>query len=46
MIYPVTGWLKIKQYDKKIAISIENLVDTILLARYHRQTGILYDQGS
>ena len=34
MIYPVTGWLEITQYDDKIAIIIANLVETMWLTRY------------
>ena len=46
MIYPVTGWLKITQYDDKIAIKISNLVETTWLTRYPRSMEITYDQGS
>ena len=34
MIDPVTGWFKITQYNDKIAISIAELVETLLLSRY------------
>ena len=46
MIYPVTGWLKITQYDDKIEIKISNLVETTWLTRYPRSMEITYDQGS
>ena len=36
MTDPVTGWFKIMQYDDKIVISIESLVDTTCLTRYPR----------
>ena len=46
MIYPVTGWSEITQYDNKIAIAITNLVETMWLTRYPRPMEIMYDQGS
>ena len=46
MIYPVTGWFKITQYDDKIAITISNLVLNTWLTRYPRPMEITYDQGS
>ena len=46
MIYPVTGWFEITQYDEKIAISIANLVYTTWLTRYPRPMEIIYYQGS
>ena len=45
MIYPVTGWFKITQYDKKKVISIKNLVETMWLTRYPRPMEITYCQG-
>ena len=46
MIYPVTGWFKITQYNNKRAISTENLVETAWLSRYPITTEIMYDQRS
>ena len=46
MIYPVTGWFEIAQYESKIAISIANLVETMWLSRYPRPIEITYDQGN
>ena len=46
MIYPVTGWLEIMQYNDKRAISIANLVETTWLSRYPRPIEITYNQGS
>ena len=46
MIDPVTGWFKITQYNDKISISIEKLVETMWLTRYPRPKEITYDQGS
>ena len=46
MIYLVTGWFEITQYNKKIAISIANLVETRWLSRYLRPMEIMYNQGS
>ena len=46
MIDPATGWIKITQYDNKIAITITNLVETTLLTRYPRPMEVMYDQGS
>ena len=34
------------KYDKKISISIENLVETTLLTTYPIPVEIKYDQGS
>ena len=45
MIYPVTGWFGIKQYNDKRAISISNLVESTWLSRYTRPMEITYDQG-
>ena len=33
MIYTLTGWFKITQYNDKRAISITNLVETTWLSR-------------
>ena len=38
--------VKITYYDKRISISIVNLVETTWLSRYTRPTEIAYDQGS
>ena len=46
MVYPVTGWIKVNQYDDKRAISIANLVKILWLYRYSRPMEIMYDQGS
>ena len=46
MIYPVTGWFEVKQYDDKIEISIANSVKDTWLSRYPRPTEITYDKGS
>ena len=46
MIYPVTGWFKIMQYDNKRSISIANLVENMWLTRYPIPIDILYGQGS
>ena len=43
MIDPVTGWLKITQYDYTKEM---NLVETTWLIRYLRPMEITYDQGS
>ena len=45
MIDLVTGWFEIAQYNDKIAIYIENLVENTWLSRYPRPIEILYDQG-
>ena len=36
MIDPVTGCFEITQYNNKIAITIDNLVETTWLSRYPR----------
>ena len=46
MIYTVTGWFEIAQYDDKRAISIANLVESTWLYRYPRPIEIMYDQVS
>ena len=46
MIYPVTGWFEITQYNNKKAITMENLVETTWLSIYPRPMEITYDQGS
>ena len=43
MIYPVTGWFKITQYENNGAISIMNLVETMWLTRYPIPTEIKHD---
>ena len=44
LIDPVTGWIEIAQYLGKRAISIANLVETMLLSRYPIPTEITYYQ--
>ena len=44
MIYPVTGWFEISQYDDKRATSIANLVETMWLTRYPIPIGVMYEQ--
>ena len=46
MIYPLTLWFEITQYNNKSEISIENLVETTWMYRYPRRMEITYDQGS
>ena len=46
MIYLVTVWYKITQYDDTCVISIAKLVETTWLAIYLRPTENKYDQGS
>ena len=46
VVYPVTGWFEIAQYDDKRVISITNLVETTWMSRYSRPIEIQYDQGS
>ena len=46
MIYPVTEWFEITQYDDKIVISIVKLVETMWMFRYPRPMEITYDQES
>ena len=46
MIYPVTGWFEITQYNDKRAIAIANLVETTWLFIYPGLMDITYDQGS
>ena len=46
MIDPVRVWFKIKHYDKKIVISVVNLVEPTWLTRYIRPIEIVYCQGS
>ena len=45
VIYPVTGWFEVSQYNNKREISIANLIETTWLYRYHRPMEITYDQG-
>ena len=46
MIYTVTGWSEITQYNDNIEISIANLVENTWMYRYPRPKEITYDQGS
>ena len=46
MIYHVTGWFEITQYNNKRAISIANLVETTLLSKYPKPMEITYDLRS
>ena len=46
MIYPVTGWFEITQYNDKRAISILYLFETMWMPRYHRPMEITYEKGS
>ena len=46
MIYPVTRWFKITQYDDKRAITTLNLVEYTCLNRYPRPIEIKNNQGS
>ena len=46
MIYPITGWFEMTQYDDKGTISTANLVETTQLIRYNRPTEITYEQVS
>ena len=45
MVYPVTGWSEIPQYEDKRAISMVNFVKTTWLYRYPIPIEISYDQG-
>ena len=45
MIYSVTGWFEVTQYNDKIATSIASLVETTWLYRYPKPMEITYDQG-
>ena len=45
MIYPVTGWFEVTQYNDKRAMVISNLVETVWLSKYPRPMDITYDQG-
>ena len=45
IIYHITRWFKIIEYNDKCAISIKNLVENICLTRYTWPTEITYDQG-
>ena len=44
MIDPVTGCFEITQCEDKIAITIADLVETMLLSIYPRRIEITYDQ--
>ena len=45
MIDPVTGWFEVVRYDDKIAITMEDLVETAWMSRYPRPIEITHDQG-
>ena len=45
IIYPVTGWFEIAQYNGEREISIANLVETKWLSKYPKIIEIAYDQG-
>ena len=40
------GWILKKEYDEKLSIKTENLVETALLTGHPSLTEIKYDQGS
>ena len=45
MIYPLTGWFEVTQYNNKRVTEIANLVEITWLSRYPRPMDITYDQG-
>ena len=45
MIYPVTGWFEVTQYNDMKAMMIANLVETTWLVRYPWPVEITYNQG-
>ena len=45
MIYLVTGWFEVRQYNNNREISIANLIETTWLYRYHIPMEITYYQG-
>ena len=46
IIDPLIGWSKITKYDRKIVLSIANLVETTWLTRYSLPMEITYEKGS
>ena len=46
IIESVTGWFEVIQYDDKIEITIEDLVETTWMSRYPIPIEIMYDQGT
>ena len=44
MIYPVTGWFKLMQYNDKKVMKIANLVKTTWLSRYLWPSEIMCDR--
>ena len=45
MIDSVTGWFEVTQYNNKKAMTITNLVKTMLMVQYPCPLEITYDQG-
>ena len=45
MIYPVTGWFEITQYNKNKSMTIADLLETTWMVRYPWPVEIMYDQG-
>ena len=45
MIYHVTGWFEVTQYNNKRVMEIDNLVEINWVSRYPRPMDITYDQG-
>ena len=45
MIYAVTGWFEITQYNNNKAMTIVKLVKTTWMFRYLWPVQIMYDQG-
>ena len=43
MIYPVTGWFEVTQYNNKRVMEIANLVKIMWLSGYPRPMDIKYD---
>ena len=46
LINTVTGWFEVTQYKDKQAMTIENLVETMWIARYPWSSEITYDRVS
>lgn len=46
MIDPATGWVEIKDIDKKQAINIANIVETTWLSRYPWPKVMTFDRGT
>ena len=46
IIYLVTGWFEVTQYNNRKVMNISNLVETTWLTRYPCPTEIMYDKGS